>query len=213
MTSPHPLPRGSRSPAFARRLSLEPSLNRARAGSWLGPCTSGEPLVLRFPAPEGPRGPHAAVLGSALCSPGSVQGSCPRRPGSAATESETRCGSPPGAKRRERASRQRLHAGVRPTRPGLAHPRLARELPARGPRRLLSPTSNPRHTGGPLPAPGLRPVRGLSRGAPGARLSWSWAERDGAQRRARGRGRGAQRGPRRLRGRGGSGIRPPGLPS
>lgn len=91
--------------------------------------------------------------------PGSVQGSCPRRPGPAATESETRCGSPPGAKRGERASRQRLHAGVRPTRPGLAHPRLARELPARGPRRLLSPTSNPRHTGGPLPAPGLRPGR------------------------------------------------------
>lgn len=101
---PHVGPRATGRPRLLGVSALNP-LPGPGAGSWLRPRTSREPLDLRFPAPEGPRDPHAAVLGSSGCSPGSVQGSGPgappRQPGSVRRH-----------RRREGASRRHPHAGV-----------------------------------------------------------------------------------------------------
>lgn len=146
----------------------------AGVAPWLGPCTSGASFGLRFPAPEGPRGPHAAPSAAA--------------------------------------------PGVRVGRPGLrtVEPRDARQPPApprgcapraaQASRRLLRNYSQEGWDGFCLQLPTRNRLGMPSLGVPFPRVPGGeaiGAEREGERQRARGRWRGAQRGPGRLRGQNG----------
>lgn len=148
LLSPPPL--GSRSPAFFRPLSLEPSAGRG--------LRAGAPFGLRFSAPEGPRGPHAA-RGCAGLPPPAARLAHHGAPKPAA----------PGG-RREGASHQCPHARTHPERPRLI--RDSRGITrARGATAYV-PNSQPETDwgGGSFPAP--RAATSWSRfpRGPGARL-------------------------------------------
>lgn len=103
------MPFGRRVPPVPRA----PHRLRSFRASALNPPGARASFGLRFPAPEGPRGPHAAVLRSEPRGPGGCAGFWPRRPGRGR-------GLAPGAP-----------AGLRIS-PGWKAAR--EELPARGPR-------------------------------------------------------------------------------
>lgn len=168
---------GSRSPAFFRPLSLEPSAGRG--------LRAGAPFGLRFSAPEGPRGPHAA-RGCAGLPPPAARLAHHGAPKPAA----------PGG-RREGASHQCPHARTHPERPRLI--RDSRGITrARGATAYV-PNSQPETDWrGSFPAP--RAATSWSRFPRGPRGEAIRGGAGGGQRRARGRASGTRRGPGRLRG-------------